>query len=185
MSKIPKYPTSIRRSHHDVAVTLEAQIEAQQTQVFDYIAGEAVLPEVLTGYTLFLPAVVRTSGNTGPWDVPGSSRTVHLKDGNTAREEVTGYDRPVSFSYKSSEFTFALRYLASSATGQWWFTADGAASKIRWTYTFAAKGWLSSRFLPIFARLLWAGYMRVCLDNTKRHFAIRPNSVKLTAKSGA
>lgn len=176
MRKLSNYSTTIKRSGYNIAVTLEARVEAEQSQVFDYIAGEGVLPEVLTGYTPLLPAVVSTSGNTGPWDIPGSSRIVHLKDGNTAREEVTGYDRPVYFSYKSSEFTFALRYLAVGATGQWWFAADGAATKVRWTYTFAAKGWLSSRLLPIFARLLWAGYMRVCLDNTQRHFANQPNA---------
>ena len=41
-----------------------------------FVTAEDVLPKVLTGYGL-LPAVVRTSGNTGPWDHPQSVRTVH------------------------------------------------------------------------------------------------------------
>jgi hypothetical protein len=153
MSKLPAYRATIVRHQGDVAVTLETRIGAEQSDVFDYIAAESVLPEVLTGYGP-LPAVVGTSGNTGPWDTSGSSRIVHLKDRSTAREEVTGYDRPAFFSYKTSEFTFALRHLAAGATGQWWFTADGAATSVRWTYTFKAKGWLTSIVLQLFAGFL-------------------------------
>jgi Polyketide cyclase / dehydrase and lipid transport len=170
MATRPNYATTVKRSHHDIAVTLEARIAANQSLVFDYVAKEGVLPAVLTGYTPFLPAVVSTSGNTGRWDIPGSSRTVHLKDGSTALEEVTAYNRPALLAYKSSQFTFALRYLAIGATGQWWFEADDAATKVRWTCTFKAKGRLSARVLAIFARLLWTGYMRVCLNNIQRHF---------------
>lgn len=174
MSKLPTYPMTIQRTGRDIAVTLETRVEGGQSEVFDYVAAEGVLPEVLTGYTPLLPAVVSTSGNTGPWDTPGSSRTVHLKDGNTAREEVTAYDRPKFFAYKTSEFTFALRYLANGATGQWWFSPDGPATKVKWTYTFAANSWPSAIILPVFARLLWSGYMRVCFDNVQRHFATNP-----------
>ena len=80
------------------AATLEARIAAPLLSVFDFIVAEDVLPKVLTGYGL-LPAVVRSSGNTGPWDQPGSARTVHLADGSTAREQVTAYERPVYFAY--------------------------------------------------------------------------------------
>jgi hypothetical protein len=90
----------VKRTGREVAVTLQARVDADPERVFDFVAAEGVLPEVLTGYTRFLPAVVGTSGNTGPWDTPGSSRTVHLKDGSTAREEVTGYDRPAYFAYQ-------------------------------------------------------------------------------------
>jgi len=83
-----------------IAATLEARIAAAALLVFDFVAAEEVLPKVLTGYGL-LPAVVRTSGNTGPWDQPGSARTVHLADGSTAREQVTAYERPV---YKLAGF---------------------------------------------------------------------------------
>jgi hypothetical protein len=154
MSKLPTYPTTVTRTGRDVAVTLSARIDAERERVFDYISAEGVLPEVLTGYTRFLPAVVRTSGNTGSWDTPGSSRTVHLKDGSTAREEVTAYDRPTYFAYKTSEYTFALRYLATGATGQWWFTPDGPVTQVKWTYNFKAKGWLRAWVLEVFARWL-------------------------------
>lgn len=184
MNTLTKYRATFERHQHDIVVTLETRIAAERSRVFDFIAAEGVLPEVLTGYGP-LPAVVSTSGNTGPWDTPGSSRIVHLKDRSTAREEVTGYDRPAFFSYKSSENTFALRYLATGATGHWLFTADGAGTNVRWTYTFKAKGWLTSLALQVFARFLWSGYMRVCLDNTRRHFELGTSlASSLTPKKG-
>src|ERR1700746_1587352 len=78
------------------AAALMFSVGAKIVPVFDFIVPEDVLPKVLTGYGL-LPGVVRTSGNTGPWDSPGSSRTVPLADGATAREPVTAYARPRHF----------------------------------------------------------------------------------------
>ncbi|HEV2695227.1 MAG TPA: SRPBCC family protein [Verrucomicrobiae bacterium] len=169
--KLPTYPTTVKRTHRDVAVTLEARVEAEPSQVFDFVVSEGMLPEDLTRYTPFLPAVVRISGNTGPWDMPGSSKTVHLKDGSTALEEVGAYDRPDFLAHKSSQITLALRYLADGSTVKWWFAADGAATDIRWTYVFKTKGWLSSVALMVFVRLVWSGYIAVCPNNTQRHFA--------------
>jgi SLT domain-containing protein len=62
-----------------------------------------------------------------------------MKDGTTAREEVTAYRRPEYFAYKTGEYTFALKYLATGATGEWWFTPDGTATAVRWTYVFQGK----------------------------------------------
>lgn len=126
---LPRYPITVERTGRDIAVTLTTRVDAEIEQVFDFTAAEDVLPKVLTGYSPFLPAVVSTSGNTGPWDIPGSSRLVHLKDGSRAVEEVTAYERPTYFAYKSSQFTFALRYLAHGAAGQWWFTDDHGGPK--------------------------------------------------------
>lgn len=171
MNNLPAYPLRVQREGRNIAVTIETRIDADRTRVFDFIAAEGVLPVVLTGYSPFLPAVVATSGNTGPWDQAGSSRLVHLKDGSTAVEEVTEYNRPAFFSYRSSKFTFALKYLATGASGQWWFTASDGATNVRWTYTFKARNWFGAMILPTFARLLWSGYMRVCFYNTQKHFA--------------
>jgi hypothetical protein len=155
-----------------IAAILEARIAAAALLVFDFVAAEEVLPKVLTGYGL-LPAVVRTSGNTGPWDQPGSARTVHLADGSTAREQVTAYERPVYFAYRTSDYAFALRYLANSAEGQWWFKKDGSGTQVRWTYTFRAKNWLASIPLALFVRTQWVGYMRTCIRNVQHQFGSR------------
>jgi hypothetical protein len=58
-----------------VEATMEIDVAAAIEPVFDFVSAEDVLPKVLTGYGL-LPPVERTSGNTEPWDQPGSSRTV-------------------------------------------------------------------------------------------------------------
>jgi hypothetical protein len=67
---------------------------------------------------------------------------------------------------------FKLTHYPSARYFRWWFAEDGAATKVCWRYTFKAKGWLSSRILPILAHLLWSGYIRVCLYNTQRHFEV-------------
>ena len=153
-----------------VSVTREAVVPAGAEAAFDFVAAEDVLPKVLTGYGL-LPAVVATSGNTGPWSEPGSRRIVHLADGNTAREELTHYERPGRFAYRVSDPTFALRHLMKEARGEWWFSpVEGGGTRIRWTYTFQPRGALTSVPLALFARMQWAGYMDACMDNIVRHF---------------
>jgi hypothetical protein len=152
-----------------IAATLEVRIAAPLLPVFDFVVAEDVLPKVLTGYGL-LPAVVRTSGNTGPWDQPGSVRTVHLAEGSTAREQVTAYERPTCFAYRMSHYTFAPRYIANFAEWQWWFEDDGGATPVRWTYTFHAKNWLASIPLALFVRMQWVGYMRTCIRNVQHQF---------------
>ena len=150
-----------------IAATLEAIILARLEPTFDFVVGEDVLPKVLTGYQL-LPAVVRTSGNTGPWDSPGSLRTVHLADGTTAREQVTAYEVPRYFAYRTSDYTFALRYLATHADGQWWFEQHNNGTKVRWTYTFHSRSWFSAVLLAMFVRTQWVGLMRTCIMNLQR-----------------
>lgn len=171
MNTFPKSSMSFKRiPGQQISVTLEVLVRSAVGDVFDFVVAEDVLPTILTGYGL-LPAVVSTSANSGPWSEPGSQRTVHLADGNTALEEVTAFDRPGYFAYRTSQFTFALKYLAAAATGQWWFEPQGESTQVRWTYTFQARSALAAFALNLFARLLWAGYMRACIRNVQRHFA--------------
>ena len=80
---------------HEVSITRRAVISGSPEAVFAFITAEDVLPKVLTGYGP-LPAVVRTSGHTGNWDIPGSARVVHLADGTSVREQLTHYVSPPS-----------------------------------------------------------------------------------------
>lgn len=157
------------RSWLDVAITRVVFVPGDANDVFDFVAAEDVLPKVLTGYGL-VPGVVSTSNVTGPWNEPGSSRTVHLGDGNTAHEAVTAYVRPGYFSYRVSDPTFSLRYLISGARGEWWLTPARGGTQVRWTYTFRAKGPLALLPLMLFAHTQWSGYMNVCLRHVTRHF---------------
>jgi hypothetical protein len=156
-------------SPFDVAITRTILVPGNLQEVFDFVAAEGVLPEVLTGFGL-VPSVVSTSDVTGPWDKPGSSRTVHLAGGSTAHEEVKAYSRPSYFAYRVSNPTFSLRYLMAHARGQWWFSSVEGGTSVRWTYTFRAKGMLTKLPLTLFARTQWTGYMDVCLKNVVAHF---------------
>jgi hypothetical protein len=151
-----------------VAVTRQAMIPGSPEEVFRFIAAEDVLPQVLTGYGP-LPAVVRTSDNTGPWEQPGSTRRIHLADGTTVREQVTLHDRPRLFAYRVWDFgNPILRNLADEARGEWTFAPTPEGTLVSWTYTFTAKNGLAAVPLSGIARWLWRGYMDVCLDNAVR-----------------
>lgn len=155
----------IKQSHgQKITATVEVVIDAHVENVFDFGVAEDVLPKVLTGYGL-IPAVIATSGHTGPWNVPGTVRTVHLEGGDSAREEITDWVRPSYFAYRTSNFTFALKYLATEARGQWWFEDRDGRTHVRWTYSFTAKGPIRALFLQAFARTQWAGLMRLCMQN--------------------
>ena len=150
-----------------VAITLSTTIRASLEHVFDFVVAEDVLPKVLLGYGP-LPAVSSTSDLHGRWDQPGSYRTVHLADGNTAREEVTDYQRPGYFAYQISNFTFALRHLATKGQGQWWFRSTSEGTSVRWRYTYTSRSVLTYPLLWGFAQWFWRGYMRVGLKATKQ-----------------
>jgi hypothetical protein len=139
-------------------------------EVFDFVAAEDVLPKILTGYGM-VPGVASTSDVSGPWDRPGSHRIVHLSDGSTAHEGVTHYDRPSYFAYRVSDPSFALKHLMTEARGQFWFEPANGGTRVKWTYSFQAKNWLTKLPLTLFVKSQWKGYMDVCLANVVEHFA--------------
>ena len=74
----------------------------------------------------------------------------------------------------SAPFFCSTAPQAFFAKGQWWFEEKEDQTNIRWTYTFTAKGALTAALLTLFVRSQWTGYMKVCLENTRRHFAPGP-----------
>jgi hypothetical protein len=156
---------------HEVSITRTALIAGTPDKVFAFIAAEDVLPKVLTGYGP-LPAVVRTSENTGPWNTPGSARLIHLADGSTVREQVTEYAAPNRFAYRVWEFgNSVIKALATQARGEWTFEAVPEGTKVIWTYTFTAKNGLAAVPLSGITQMLWRGYMDVCLENSQQQFS--------------
>lgn len=152
----------------DISITRHAVIPGSPQAVFAFIAAEDVLPKVLTGYGP-LPAVLRTSGHTGPWDQPGSARVIHLADGSTVREQVTHFDSPRFFAYRVWDFgNPIIRRLARSARGEWVFKPDAAGTRVDWTYTFTARHALAAPVMRVIVSLLWRGYMDVCLRHARR-----------------
>ena len=149
-----------------VTITLTDHVRVPVQDVFRFVTAKDVLPKILLGYGP-LPGVVSTSGNTGPWHVPGSFRMVHLKNGSSAREELTDYQPPSYFAYQTSDFTSVLKYVVSQGRGQWWFTPDERGTRVKWTYTFTARSRFTRPVLVIFVSLLWRGYMRGAMREIK------------------
>jgi hypothetical protein len=144
-----------------VATTVSLRIAEQREPLFARFIPVA-LPDILTGYGP-VPAVVATSDQSGPWDVVGSSRTVHLADGSTATEQVTACATPSYFAYTVSGFTNPVRLLARAAHGQWWFDVaadDPDATEVRWTYAFEARSRVAAAALAPVVRFAWRGFMR-------------------------
>lgn len=153
---------------HEISITRQAVIAGTPEQVFNFIAAEDVLPKVLTGYGP-LPAVVKTSENTGPWTMPGSARLIYLADNSTVREQVTHFEPSKRFAYRVWEFGNPLiRSLSTGARGEWIFSPAPGGTMVTWTYTFTAKNAVTALPLSGITQILWRGYMDVCLENSKR-----------------
>lgn len=164
-SENPQQRIFERRMAH-VTITLTERVDAPVQKVFDFVTAKNVLPKILLGYGI-LPRVVSTSESVGPWDEPGSFRTVHLSNRTSAREELTEYKPFDYFAYRTSDFTSVLKYVVRQGRGQWRFTPDGLGTRIVWTYTFTASHWFMKTVLEIFVSLLWRGYMRGALRQVK------------------
>lgn len=143
--------------------TVTRDTTATVERIFDVVVAEDVLPKVLHRWGP-IPAVTATRDLTGPWDTPGSQRTVVLGDGSTAREEVLVWERPRRFEYRVDRITGVLGRRVDHAIGVWEFatTADGAA--FEWTYTFHPRNRTGAALLAVLARTAWARYMAACAD---------------------
>jgi hypothetical protein len=153
-----------------VSSTVTARVDAAPAALFDWFIP-IELPRILLKYGP-IPAVTSTTEQTGPWDVVGNNRKVHLADGHTARETVTGYERPGYFAYRVSDFDNFIGRLATNARGRWWFT-DGpnGSTDIRWTYTFNARNPLTAMMLLPILKTFWRGFMRRAIT-TLRELAV-------------
>jgi Polyketide cyclase / dehydrase and lipid transport len=143
--------------------TVVRHVAAPVERVYDVVVAEDVLPKVLHRWGP-IPAVTGTRDLTGPWDTPGSSRTVLLGDGSTARETVLVWERPRRFEYRVESFTNPLGRLIDHAVGAWEFATAGQGSTFRWTYTFTARGRTAGALLIPFVHTAWARYMAQCAD---------------------
>ncbi len=133
------------------------------SRLFDTVVAEDVLPHVLHRWGP-IPGVRTTRDLTGPWDTPGSRRTVVLEDGSTAREEVREWRRPERFAYRVDALSGPFGRLVDHAVGEWEFAAAGATARFTWTYTFTPRGPISALLLRVFVPLAWARYMAACAD---------------------
>ncbi|MDP1872650.1 SRPBCC family protein [Phenylobacterium sp.] len=125
-----------------------------------------------------IPAVLRTGGQTGAWDVVGSARQVHLADGSAVREEILASDPcdgaapsggRARFAYRVGGFSGPLARLTEAAFGEWTFVevAPGR-TEISWRYTFVPRSALMAAPLSLLIALFWRTYMRRGIENVRR-----------------
>jgi len=143
----------------------ERHLQVAVERVFDVVVAEDVLPKVLHRWGP-IPAVTGTRNLTGPWDTPGSERTVLLADGNTAHEQVLVWERPRRFEYRVDRLTGMFGRLVEHATGTWVFSGTEYGSSFRWTYSFEPRGRAAAILLDVIVRTAWARYMEQCADLT-------------------
>jgi hypothetical protein len=153
-----------------VATTVTATIGAPRAAFYKWLVPRVFLSEldtVLRDEAGF-PGVTVTTGTTGPWDVPGSTRTVHLSDGTFCRETVRAVAAPDYFAYRITDFSsLGLRLLVSEANGQWWFTDNGAGTDAKWTYTAESRSLLSAPLLVPVIKIFWHRFMQSAIANVK------------------
>jgi hypothetical protein len=143
--------------------TVSRELSVSSATTFDVVVAEDVLPKVLRRWGP-IPGVLGTRDLTGPWDTPGSERTVMLGDGNTARERVLVWERPWRFEYRVDKITAPLGRLVDHAIGSWVFADTARGSRFDWTYSFRARGQVSAALLIALAHTAWARYMEQCAD---------------------
>ena len=106
-----------------------------------------------------IPAVVGVTDQTGAWDAPGQTRTLHLSDGSSVVETTTDVDRPGFFAYELTDFTKVFGPLVDHARAEWHFDEAEGGTRITWSYTFfgrPGRGWI----VGLIVKLAWAAYMR-------------------------
>lgn len=117
-----------------------------------------------------LPAVVRVSDQSGPWDVVGNHRRVGLSDGTTITERITLSEPPqdgrARLGYTVTGFGGVFGRLTQEARGFWVFAADGGQTEIAWRYRFEPTSVLARPVLATLTATLWRAYMQRGLSRT-------------------
>jgi hypothetical protein len=153
-----------------VATTVVASIAAPRAPFYAWLIPGVFYNQLETVLRdeAGLPGVTRTTGTTGPWDISGSTRIVHLSDGTTCRETVKVATTPDYFAYRLTEFSSRLvGMLVREATGQWWFTDDGSGTRAKWTYTAESRSLLAYPLLYPVIKILWQRYMSSAMKEIK------------------
>lgn len=153
-----------------VATTVTATIAAPREALYAWLIPGVFYDQLDTVLRdeAGLPGVTRTTGTTGPWDVAGSTRIVHLSDGTWCRETVKTATAPDYFAYRLTEFSSRMvGLLVREATGQWWFTDAGNATHAKWTYTAESRTILGMPLLIPVIRILWNRYMSSAMKRIK------------------
>ena len=153
-----------------VSTTVTSTMAAPRTALYAWLIPGVFYTELDTVLRdeAGLPGVTRTTGTTGPWNVAGSTRIVHLSDETTCRETVKTATAPDYFAYRLTDFSSRMvGMLVREATGQWWFTDEGTGTHAKWTYTAEGRSILAMPLLIPVIKILWHRYMRSAIARVK------------------
>ena len=153
-----------------VATTVSESIAVPRAAMYAWLVPRVFATELDTVLRdeAGLPGVTRTTGTTGPWDVAGSTRIVHLSDATFCRETVKVATAPDYFPYRLTDFSSRMiQLLVREANGQWWFTDEGAGTRAKWTYTAESRFFIATPILVPVIRILWRRYMRSAMGRIK------------------
>ena len=149
-----------------LSTTVQTNVTANQADAFEHIVP-IDLTSIFTGYGP-LPSVTGTQNQVGAWNTAGQTRTVCFSDHSAAQELLTQYEYPRYFSYTVSNFTGLLRFVTTSAHGEWWFSVGTLGqTNIKWRYEFNAHSIMAVPLLWIIINLLWRSYMSQALQLSK------------------
>lgn len=121
------------------------------------------LEEVLGKRHLAIPGVAEVV-QEGVWGREvGQRRTLHFTDGGRTTEVLTVLEAPDRFGYELADTTGPMKLLISGVDGLWSFVADGAGTRITWSWEIRPT--LVGRVaMPVFARM-WPGMAATCFDH--------------------
>jgi len=134
-------------------------------------AFAAVLPAPLT--ELFdrrfgpIPTIREVTDQDGEWATVGQTRTIHLADGGSMREELTDVSAPMSFGYRISGIRGPMRPLVAEAEGRWDFAADGDGTRVTWTWRLHPTNVATGLLMPGFA-WCWRRYAALALERVEQ-----------------
>jgi hypothetical protein len=147
----------------DVHLSYSRTYPAEVERAFDQLLASD-LTDLFSRRYIAIPPIRSVRDQPGTWGTPGQTRTVHLADGGTLREELVEVDRPARFAYTISGITGPMKPLVASLDGAWIFEPAGTGVRITWTWEVQPAGRLGSLAMPVFGRM-WQGYARQGFDN--------------------
>jgi len=116
------------------------------------------LPQLFGRRYWAIAPIVEVTGQEGEWgSAVGQTRTIKMSDGGNMLETLTVIDQPNRFGYSIGNVKGMLKLLVVAASGTWSFEADGAGTRVTWSWEVTPTKVIGRVAMPVFARL-WSGF---------------------------
>lgn len=126
---------------------------------------DAPLEELFTSRSGPIPPIKECTGQDGGWDAVGKTRTVVLADGSSNLETLVEYSSPGNYRYQLTDFTGPMKALVARVEGQFSFVAEGAGTRVTWSWKIHPTNPVALRLLPVvgffwrrYAAAMWPRY---------------------------